>query len=164
MRGRTTSCHCGEMTDHTYTTTLLWSGSTGEGLRAYTRDHRATAPPATAAVELSAGPRFRGDGDRLNPEQLLVMAASSCQLLAFLAVATREHVDVLHYEDAAVGTMSEGDGPMSIETIRLRPTITVAAGTDHDLVVRLVHEGHEGCFIANSLKSDVTVEATVVDA
>ncbi|MEO6998336.1 MAG: OsmC family protein [Terracoccus sp.] len=152
------------MTDHIYTTTLLWSGSTGEGLRAYTRDHRATAPPAKAPVELSAGPRFRGNGERVNPEQLLVMAASSCQLLAFLAVATREHVDVVHYEDAAVGTMSEGDGPMSIETIRLTPTIRVAAGTDHDLVARLVHEGHEGCFIANSLKTEVTVEATVVDA
>ncbi|MDN5766028.1 MAG: OsmC family protein [Humibacillus sp.] len=151
------------MSDHIYTTTLLWSGSTGEGLRAYTRTHRATAPPATAPVELSADPRFRGDGDLLNPEQLLVMAASSCQLLAFLAVATRDHVDVVHYEDAAVGTMSDGEGPMSIETIRLTPTIQVAAGTDHELVARRVHEGHEGCFIANSLKTEVTVEATVVD-
>ena len=44
------------MTDHIYPTTLLWSGSTGEGLRAYTRDHRATAPPATAPVELSPDP------------------------------------------------------------------------------------------------------------
>lgn len=152
------------MTDHTYSTTLLWTGSTGQGYRVYPRDHRATAPPVTAPVELSADPHFRGNADRLNPEQLLVMAASSCQLLSFLAVAARDQVDVLYYEDAAVGTMTESAGPMSIETIRLTPTIRVAAGTDHGLVARLVQEGHEGCFVANSLKTEVTVEATVVDA
>lgn len=152
------------MSEHTYTSHLLWTGSTGEGYRTYPRRHRVGAPPASAQVELSADPHFRGDADLLNPEQLLVMAASSCQLLSFLAVAARACVDVRDYEDEATGTMSEGDGPMSIETIALAPVIRVAAGTHHDLVHRLVREGHDGCYIANSLRSRVTVDATVLDA
>lgn len=152
------------MSEHTYPITLQWSGSTAEGYRAYTRDHRAAAPPATTPVALSADPHFRGAPARLNPEQLLVMAASSCQLLSFLAVASRAGVDVLHYEDSAVGVMPVRRDAMSIEAIRLTPVITVALGTDRDLVHRLAHQAHDECYVAASLKTEVTVEATVVEA
>lgn len=151
------------MSAYSYPTTLQWGGSTAAGYRVYTRDHRAVAPPVSTTVELSADPHFRGDDSRLNPEQLLVMAASSCQLLSFLAVASRAGVDVLGYDDSAVGAMPvHGDG-MLIETICLAPVILVAPGTDHDLVHRLVQQAHEECYIANSLKSEVSVEARVVE-
>lgn len=152
------------MADHTYTSHLLWKGSTGEGYRSYPRAHRMVAPPASAEVALSADPHFLGDPDRLNPEQLLVMAASSCQLLAFLALAAQAGVDVLDYEDDAVGTMSGAGDPMSIETIVLSPVVRVAAGTDHEQVRRLIQEGHGGCYVANSLRTTVTVEPQVLDA
>src|SRR5207302_6235228 len=85
--------------DHRYTTTCTWSGSTAAGYEQYERDHTAAAPPAAARLELSGDPAFRGDPGRLNPEQLLVMAASSCQLLSFLAAAARARVDVIGYQD-----------------------------------------------------------------
>lgn len=146
---------------HTYTTELQWSGSTGAGWRAYDRTHEAVARPA-APVPLTASPEFRGTPDLTNPEQLLVMAASSCQLLSFLAVAARHGVDVVAYEDTATGVMPRTDGAMSITRVDLAPRITVAEGTDTDLVLRLVHEAHETCFIANSLRGDVVVSPTVL--
>lgn len=152
------------MSDHTYPTTLRWNGSTAAGYRSYPRNHQGAAPPATTPVELSADPHFRGDRERLNPEQLLVMAASSCQLLSFLAVSSRAGVDVVGYEDSAVGTMPVRRDAMSIETIRLTPFVVVAPGTDHDLVHRLVHQAHDECYIAASLNTKVTVEATVAAA
>ena len=79
---------------HTYLARVEWSGSTGAGYRAYPRAHTAWTPPATEGFDLSADPHFRGDADLPNPEQLLVLAASSCQLLSFLAVAARGGVDV----------------------------------------------------------------------
>lgn len=148
------------MTRHTYAAHLTWAGSTADGIRGYSRQHAVTAPPATSALTLSADPAFRGDAGLLNPEQLLVAAASSCQLLSFLAVAARADVDVVDYEDRAEGFMDDADVPARISRVTLRPRITTSA--DPDLVARLVEEGHELCFIANSLSGDVVVEPTVV--
>src|SRR5262249_1070220 len=80
---------------HRYTVTSAWQGSTAAGYEAYDRSHEAHAPPAEAKLRLSGDPAFRGDAARLNPEQLLVVAASSCQLLSFLAVAARARIDVV---------------------------------------------------------------------
>jgi len=92
---------------HIYRTTLAWSGSTAPGYDAYDRAHEVSAPPAEAALALSGDPAFRGDPARLNPEQLLVAAASSCQLLSFLAIAARSGVDIRSYTDQAEGEMPE---------------------------------------------------------
>ena len=150
------------MTTHTYATTVHWVGSTGLGYRAYPRTHTATAADAT--LTLSADPVFRGDAEYPNPEQLLVAAASSCQLLSFLAVAARHHLDVLGYDDRAAGFMDDSEQPVRIGRIVLRPVITVAPGTDRDEVVGLARLAHEECYIASSLRSSVELEVTVVEA
>ncbi|MGA5304632.1 OsmC family protein [Nucisporomicrobium flavum] len=142
-------------------TRLEWDGSTGAGYRAYPRAHTATAPPADVSLRLSADPHFRGDADLLNPEQLLVLAASSCQMLSFLSLAARKHLDVVRYTDDATGHLSEDLRGARIERIELNPVITVASGTDEELVLRLVEQGHEECYIANSLNSTITIAAKV---
>lgn len=150
------------MTTHAYTTSLAWEGSTEAGYRAYPRDHTATATPAEATLALSADRAFRGDPARLNPEQLLVVAASSCQLLSFLAVAARDGVDVLGYQDRAEGFMDDAAQPPRFSRIVLHPAITVVAGTDPDQVVRLAHRAHHECYVANSLTTDVELDVTVI--
>lgn len=152
------------MTIHTYTTTLAWEGSTGAGYRGYSRSHTAAAPPAQAAIELSADAAFRGDERLANPEQLLVMAASSCQLLSFLGEAARRGIDVRAYSDRAEGLMDAAARPAMISHVVLRPEIVVAPGTDRASVVAAAEAAHEGCFIANSLRSDVRLDVTVVVA
>lgn len=121
-----------------------------------------SATPAAAALGLSADPAFRGDPSRLNPEQLLVMAASSCQLLSFLAVAARSRLDVLAYEDDAEGVMPEADRPVRLVAIHLRPRIVLAAGSGDETRVRqLVELAHRECYVANSLKTAITVEPVI---
>ena len=150
------------MTTHTYATTVHWAGSTGLGYRAYPRTHTATAADTT--LTLSADAAFRGDAEHPNPEQLLVAAASSCQLLSFLAVAARHRIDVLGYDDRAAGFMDDSERPVRIARIVLRPVITVAAGPTHDEVVELARLAHEECYIAHSVSSSVELEVTVVEA
>jgi organic hydroperoxide reductase OsmC/OhrA len=146
---------------HRYTATCTWSGSTGAGYDAYARAHRVEAPPAAAALELSNDPSLGGDASRLDPEQLVLAAASSCQLLSFLAIAARARIDVTDYRDDAEATMSHADGPVRIAAILLRPRITVAAGPSEHRVERLVHLAHQECYVANSLATPVTVQPTV---
>ncbi len=136
------------MTTHHYRAEAAWAGSTAVGYDAYSRAHSVRCPPAPSALSLSGDPAFLGDAELLNPEQLLLAAAVSCQLLSFLAVAARARIDVLGYEDAAEADMPEDDPPMRITTIRLRPRITVATGTNPEKVQRLVSIAHQECFIA----------------
>ena len=148
------------MPDHRYETRLTWSGSTGLGWDSYDRVHSATAPPAEQEIGLTTG-ESHGDPSILNPEQLMVMAASSCQMLSFLHVAAKARIDVVAYEDEATGVMPEDAEPLRITEITLRPRITVAGDASEERIRKLVHSAHEHCYIANSLTSEVSVEPSV---
>lgn len=148
---------------HRYRATLTWTGSTGAGFDRYTRAHEGTCPPAAVGqpLPLSSDPAFGGDPATLNPEQLLVLAASSCQMLSFLAVAARARLDVTRYEDDAEGEMPEHDTPLRITRITLRPAITIAGDAPGDArLLQLAHTAHRHCFIANSLTSEIALEPT----
>ena len=118
--------------------------------------------PSSFGLRLSGDPSFGGDATLLNPEQLVVLAAASCQLLSFLAVAARARIDVRRYEDEGDGTMGEDDPPMRLTSIVLRPTIWVAAGPTDERVAHLVEVAHRECYVANSLRTDIRVEPTII--
>jgi organic hydroperoxide reductase OsmC/OhrA len=145
---------------HSYDTRLRWEGSTGLGWEGYDRTHTALAPPAEQEIRLTTG-ESKGDPAILNPEQLLVMAASSCQMLMFLHLAAKARIDVVAYEDEATGLMPDDVEPMHITAITLRPRIAVAGDASEERVRRLVVTAHEHCFIANSLTSEMTIEPRV---
>lgn len=146
---------------HRYRSILSWRGSTRVGYEHYDRTHRVTVPPAHEPLTLGSDPAFRGDPRLASPEQLLLAAASSCQLLAFLARAARAHIDVLAYDDDADALMPDDPKPMRITRISLRPRVVVAAGTDADRVIHLMHRAHDGCFIANTLNAEMVIEPAV---
>jgi organic hydroperoxide reductase OsmC/OhrA len=112
-------------------------------------------------LKLSSDPAFRGKPQLLNPEQLLVVSASSCQLLSFLAVCARARIDVLRYEDRAEAEMPEDVEPIRITTIVLHPRIEVASGPTEERIRKLVEQAHRQCYIASSLRSDVRVEPEI---
>jgi len=148
---------------HRYEVALRWSGSTGLGWEGYGREHTATAPPAEQEVGLTTG-EAQGDKRVLNPEQLLVMAASSCQMLWFLHLAAKARIDVVAYDDDAVGLMPTGEPPVRVTEIVLRPRIRLASDSPVERVDRLVHTAHEQCYIANSLTSEIRVEPRIEHA
>lgn len=146
------------MTTHEYATTLSWTGSTGLGYDGYDRSHTVT-PAGAPALAMSSDPAFRGDPALVNPEQLLLAAATSCQLLSFLAVAARARIDVVAYADEATAIMPDDQRPIRITEIVLRPRITVRG--DAARVPRLVEIAHAECFIANSLAVSMRIEPTI---
>jgi organic hydroperoxide reductase OsmC/OhrA len=150
--------------EHSYRTTVTWAGSTGVGYELYDRRHEIALPPSAEALTVSADPAFRGNPELTNPEQLLLAAASSCQLLSFLAVAARARVDVLSYSDQAEALMPEDDLPVRITRITLRPQIVVAEGTDIAKVTRLVDLAHRECYIANTVSSEMLLEPVIETA
>ncbi|MDQ3651095.1 MAG: OsmC family protein [Acidobacteriota bacterium] len=146
---------------HKYIAKCLWKGATSVGYAVYDRGHEASAAPALESLSLSSDPAFHGDAERLNPEQLLVIAASSCQLLSFLAVAARAHIEVLEYEDDAEAEMPEDDLPVRITSIKLKPRIVIGGEVSEHRVRHLVEVAHHKCYVANSLKTSIVVEPVI---
>jgi organic hydroperoxide reductase OsmC/OhrA len=149
------------MSTHRYEARLNWTGSTGLGWEHYDRTHSVTAPPAEQELRVTTG-ESKGDPSILNPEQLLLMAASSCQMLWFLHLASKARIDVVAYEDEASAVMPEDDPPMRITEIVLRPRVTVAGDASDERVRKLLDTAHEHCFIANTLNSSMIIEPSVV--
>jgi organic hydroperoxide reductase OsmC/OhrA len=142
---------------HRYETHVRWTGSTGVGWDGYDRAHSATAPPADQPLTLTTG-ESKGDPAILNPEQLLVMAASSCQLLWFLHLAAKARIDVVEYVDDATAAMPEGEG---LSEIVLRPRIVLGSDASEERVAKLVHTAHEHCNVAASLRTPIAIEPRV---
>jgi organic hydroperoxide reductase OsmC/OhrA len=149
---------------HSYSAGVAWSGSTGDGYDGYDRRH-AGISKAGFVLPLSSDAAFLGDPVCLNPEELLVLAAASCQLLSFLAVAARARINVIDYRDEAAGQMPDD----ALTQITLRPHIVVAAGAvgghvrtvDEARVRHLCEVAHRECYVSNSLRTPISVEPTV---
>ena len=150
------------MTVHRYAAALDWEGSTATGYDRYSRGHAATVAPTAIALDLTADPAFLGDPTRLNPEQLLVLAAASCQLLSFLAVAARARIDVAAYHDDAEGEMPPADGPMRVTRITLHPRITMRGDVSDARILHLVDVAHRECYIANSVTTEIVIEPEII--
>ena len=87
-------------------------------------------------------------------------AISSCHMLTFLFVASRRGLEVTSYEDAAVGRMTKNErGIPWVSSVVLHPRVSYA-GTHptQEIEEEIHHEAHEGCYIANSVKTDISVD------
>jgi organic hydroperoxide reductase OsmC/OhrA len=126
----------------------------------YNRAHEMQFGDVT--VPASAAPDFKGDADRANPEEAFVAALSSCHMLTFLAIVARKRLSIDAYIDHAVGYLEKNDaGRLAMTRVILRPKVawssdTKVSASELDM---LHHEAHEGCFIAQSVKTEVKVEA-----
>ncbi|MCC7083783.1 MAG: OsmC family protein [Pirellulales bacterium] len=98
----------------------------------------------------------------VDPEEALVASISSCHMLTFLYLAAKRGFQIDSYTDSAVGTMTKNEkGIPWVSAARLRPEIVFGGDQrpTQEEVAELHHQAHKLCFIANSVKADITVEA-----
>ncbi|MBV8443258.1 MAG: OsmC family protein [Hyphomicrobiales bacterium] len=148
----------------TYTADLKWRPSEGDDFLKgrYSRAHTVSFDGGTV-VPASASPHVVGKWAveaAVDPEEMLVAALSSCHMLSFLHVARLAGFAVAAYDDRAEGVMEEiAPGRQAVTKVALHPQIAWAsAAPDKEELERMHHEAHEICFIANSVKTKVTVE------
>jgi organic hydroperoxide reductase OsmC/OhrA len=130
----------------------------------YSRAHRwefdggavvsASSSPAVVPVPLS-------DPAGVDPEEAFVASLSSCHMLWFLFFAAKGGFVVDAYRDAAVGHMEKtSDGSQWMARVVLKPDVQFSgAAPDPDAMAAMHDKAHHACFIANSVKTVVTVEA-----
>jgi organic hydroperoxide reductase OsmC/OhrA len=150
--------------EHHYEVSVEWTGNQGTGTsayKAYKRDHLVHSGEKPA-IQGSADPAFRGDSKRWNPEELLVAALAACHQLAYLHLCAVEGITVLTYSDSASGTMVEDEsGRARFVRVILRPHVTIGSGDNAEAAMKLHHEAHAKCFIANSVNFPVDHDPTI---
>jgi organic hydroperoxide reductase OsmC/OhrA len=98
----------------------------------------------------------------IDPEEAFTAALSACHMLWFLDLAKQAGFAVASYEDAAIGTLARvGRGRMAMTRVVLRPRIAFAGEKTPTTseIADLHHRAHKLCFIANSVTTEVVVEA-----
>jgi organic hydroperoxide reductase OsmC/OhrA len=90
---------------------------------------------------------------------MLVAALSNCHILSFLHVARLAGFTVAAYHDHAEGVMEDiAPGKQAVTKVVFHPQIEwIGDAPEKAKLDHLHHEAHEACFIANSVKTKVTV-------
>ena len=138
---------------------IVWSrGDRDFTYETYSRDHTWTFDGG-ALVSATAAPAFLGNPALVDPEEAFVAAVASCHMLTFLAIAARRRFVVDRYEDAATGFMEKNEaGKLAVTRVTLRPSVQFAGkGPSVEELARLHELAHENCFIANSVRTAITV-------
>ena len=153
------------MSDERFEIKTVWTGNTGSETSAYTSYERSHEIRAIGKPTLpgSAAPAYQGDATRYNPEELLIASASACHMLWYLHLCAKAGIVVESYEDAASGELAlDASGSGAMAGITLRPLVTIRAGSDPEQATRLHAKAGQMCFIARSLRCDVSHEPTIV--
>ena len=148
----------------TYTATITWKSDSPDTFarNKYTRGHTwefdggvtvpASSSPHAVRVPYSVEAA-------VDPEEALVASASSCHMLTFLWLSAKAGFNVESYIDNAVGEMAAmEDGRQWLAKITLDPQIVwIGDEPSAEQLADLHHRAHEGCYIANSIKSEIVI-------
>lgn len=101
----------------------------------------------------------------VDPEEAFVASISSCHMLTFVYLASRQGFQLDSYDDAAVGLMTKNErGVFWISRVTLSPRIVYSGATRPSPAeeAKLHHLAHEQCYLANSVKTEIIVNPAVV--
>ena len=131
----------------------------------YSREHTwsfdgGVTVPASPSPSVVPAPWSNPAG--VDPEEGFVACISSCHMLTFVYVAQKAGFVVDSYEDEAVGVMSKNERGAThwVSLVTLHPKIVYggAKRPTNAEEERLHHDAHEQCFIANSVKTEISVK------
>ncbi len=146
-----------------YTADVSWELQSGADFLKgrYSRGHRVSFDGGTT-VPGSASPHVVGKWAveaAVDPEEMLVAAISACHMLSFLHVVRLAGFTVAAYRDHAEGVMEAiAPGREAVTKVVLHPEIEwIGTVPEKEMLEAWHHKAHEGCFIANSVKTEITV-------
>ena len=144
--------------------TIRWHRNGPDFLKGkYSREHTwefdgGLTVPASPSPSVVPAPWSNPSG--VDPEEAFVAAIASCHMLTFIWLASKHGFVVDSYDDAAIGVMTKNElGVPWVSQVTLHPQITYGGDKrpTAEEIERLHHLAHEQCFIANSVKTQVTV-------
>ncbi len=141
---------------------ICWNRDTEDfSYQAYSRNHTWEFENGIK-INASAAQDFLGAPENLDPEEVYVAALSSCHMLTFLAIASRQRLVIDSYTDSAVGYLEKNSsGKLAVTRVTLRPQISFSEGLapSAEKLEKMHHLAHQECFIANSVHTSISIES-----
>jgi len=132
--------------DNKYSRAHTWTFDGGIKLAASSSPHVVSLPMS--------------DEFAVDPEEAFVASLSSCHMLWFLSLAVEKNFIVESYEDNAEGVLAKNDeGKLAMTKVTLKPKVVFenTRAPSREQIAQLHHSAHEKCFLANSVKTEITV-------
>ncbi len=148
----------------TYTANIIWKRNDDVFIgRKYSRAHQwkfdgGVSVPASASPHIVPLP-YSVEAN-VDPEEAFVASISSCHMLFFLDISSKKKLVIDSYNDNAEGILEkDSDGKLAMTRVILNPTIHFSGKQPSEEVLHKIHHlAHQECFIANSVKTVVTVK------
>jgi organic hydroperoxide reductase OsmC/OhrA len=150
---------------HLYTAEVQWQRAEQAFTdNRYSRAHRwrfdGGAEVRASSSPLSV-PEPMSDPAGVDPEEAFVASISSCHMLWFLGLAAKAKFRVDSYTDRAEGVMEKNaESRVAVTRVTLHPRVAFSGERkpSREELDGLHHKAHENCFIANSVKTEITCE------
>lgn len=150
---------------HAHRATVAWRRDEGDFAKGrYSRGHvwrfdGGIEVPASAASSVVPAP-FVVEA-AVDPEEAFVAALSACHMLTFIDIARHRGLVVDSYEDDAAGFLTKNEkGRRWVSEATLSPRIVFSGDPPDAEALAAIHRAaHDACFIANSIKTAVTIAA-----
>jgi organic hydroperoxide reductase OsmC/OhrA len=114
------------------------------------------------ALHVASPPEFGGPEAIWSPEHLFVAAVSSCLMTTFRSIAELSKLDVVAYSDDPVGHLIRDETRMyRIESVLLRPRVTISDPDKVDRALRLLEKAERACLVSRSVSAEIHLEPTV---
>jgi len=148
-----------------YNVRIFWKKNFDEAFvdNRYSRSHTWTFD---GGIEVAASssphvvPLPMSNESAVDPEEAFIASLSSCHMLWFLSIAVEKNYIVESYEDNAEGVLGKNEeGKLAMTKVVLKPTVNFGNKRipSREQVDELHHLAHEKCFIANSVKTKITI-------
>lgn len=138
---------------HTYTTSV-----------SYTEQRKGLlSSEGLSSLEVATPPQFPGGHEGIwSPEHLYVASAEICLMTTFLSIAEKSRLEFVGYSSEATGTLEKTTEGMLMTKIVIKPTVIIQDESKRDRTLLLLEKAEKYCLISNSMKTEVTMEPTVI--
>jgi organic hydroperoxide reductase OsmC/OhrA len=112
-------------------------------------------------IELSTPVEFGGKPATWTPEDLLVASVNACLMTTFSYYARKKGFKFISYESSAEGIVELVEMKYLFSRITIKPKVKVESKGDIGVAENLLEISKEGCFVSNSVKSEVLLEPEI---
>jgi peroxiredoxin-like protein len=115
------------------------------------------------SLDVAAPPEFKGEEGKWTPEHLFVSSVAACFMTTFAAIAELSKLAYVSFRCTAIGKLEKLEGAgYQITGITLKPRLVIPESSDRERALRILQKAEKSCLISNSIKSEVTLEPTIV--
>lgn len=140
--------------DHFYEVSIKWKED---------RIGELSSPVLEKTIECATPPEFpNGVPGIWSPEHLFVAAINSCYMATFLAIAYNFKLSVNSFYCRTIAKLEMVEGRYLVTEAEMFPEVKLASPeADKEKAMRVLEKAKAGCLVTNSMKTQVSMHATV---